>query len=181
MQQEKKYEVLKKYYREYYKDSFPFERLDDVVNQALCIKEETIVIMKAMDDYAASQRPTGAEWVKAKPVNNGFYAVKYTGGGYGGCGFKDGEWNQSLNDSLIIAYLDESPPKEGNKEREMSFAEWLQENRWFSFENGKWYYTFEQGTCMSDKEYQKKYVKTTAELCNEWDNQQNNNHDKTHR
>ena len=46
------------------------------------------------------------------------------------------------------------------------FAEWLQENRWFHFNRDakKWYYTFEHGTAMSDKAYQKNYVKTTAEL-----------------
>ena len=54
--------------------------------------------------------------------------------------------------------------KEGNKDREGEFAEWLYQNRWFSFENGKWHYTFEQGTVMGDKTYQKHYVKTTAQL-----------------
>lgn len=62
--------------------------------------------------------------------------------------------------------------KDINTERESAagredacdFAEWLYKNRWFSFENNKWYYTFEQGTSMSDKQYQKEYVKTTAEL-----------------
>jgi hypothetical protein len=64
MQEEKKYGILKKHYREYYKDSFPADRLDSVVNQALCIKEETDAIMNAMDEYA--QHPAGGNgWVKA--------------------------------------------------------------------------------------------------------------------
>jgi hypothetical protein len=44
------------------------------------------------------------------------------------------------------------------------FAEWLQEKRWFSFIDGKWHYTFEQGTAMSRKTYEKNYMKTTQEL-----------------
>lgn len=52
----------------------------------------------------------------------------------------------------------------GREEDSVMFAEWLYKNRWFSFENNKWYYTFEQGTSISDKQYQKEYVKTTAEL-----------------
>ena len=44
------------------------------------------------------------------------------------------------------------------------FAEWLQENRWFSFINGKWNYTFEHGTSISSASYDKNYRKTTEEL-----------------
>lgn len=55
-------------------------------------------------------------------------------------------------------------PAAGREEVAVEFAEWMYQNRWFQFENGKWYYTFEQGTSMSDKQYQKEYVKTTAEL-----------------
>jgi hypothetical protein len=132
----------------------------------------------------------GAVWVKASDFNHEVgipYHAKdsrFKGAGVFNAegAFKWGDGTITFpRDQEDLLILDESPSKEGNKEREMYFAEWLQENRWFSFENGKWYYTFEQGTCMSDKEYQKKYVKTTAELWNEWDNQQNNNHDKTHR
>jgi hypothetical protein len=46
----------------------------------------------------------------------------------------------------------------------IQFAEWLFENRWFNFENGKWSYTFQQGTSISKKTYEKNYVKTTQEL-----------------
>jgi len=48
----------------------------------------------------------------------------------------------------------------------VKFAEWLQENRWFSFTNGKWNYTFEQGTVISKANYEKNYRKTTTELHN---------------
>lgn len=68
---------------------------------------------RALAAELALEERKGAEWVKAKPVNNGFYAVKFAGGGYGGRGFKDGEWNQSLTDSKIIAYLDESGQSKG--------------------------------------------------------------------
>ena len=44
------------------------------------------------------------------------------------------------------------------------FSEWLYNNRWFHFEDGKWHYTFEQGTAMSRQTYTKHYVKTTREL-----------------
>lgn len=38
----------------------------------------------------------------------------------------------------------------------IEFSEWLQENRWFSFHNdGRWNYTFEQGTAISDVDYNK--------------------------
>lgn len=48
--------------------------------------------------------------------------------------------------------------------RACQFAEWLQENRWFSFYQGKWNYTFEHGTSMSKASYNKNYRKTTDEL-----------------
>ena len=44
------------------------------------------------------------------------------------------------------------------------FAQWREANRWFTFEDGKWKYTFEQGTCISDESYEKNYTKTTSEL-----------------
>lgn len=51
------------------------------------------------------------------------------------------------------------------------FALWLQNNRWFNYENGKWRYTFEQGTAISTANYEKNYTKTHEELyamfCNE--------------
>ena len=48
--------------------------------------------------------------------------------------------------------------------RACRFAEWLQENRWFSFYQGKWNYTFEHGTSISEASYNKNYRKTTEEL-----------------
>lgn len=44
------------------------------------------------------------------------------------------------------------------------FAEWLHENRWYSFTGGKWNYTFENGTSISDATYEKNYRKTTEQL-----------------
>lgn len=49
-------------------------------------------------------------------------------------------------------------------ERACRFAEWLQENRWFSFHQGKWNYSFEQGTSINVNAYNKNYKKTTEEL-----------------
>ncbi len=48
----------------------------------------------------------------------------------------------------------------------IKFAEWLQENRWFYFDqnNHVWHYTFEHGTSISNESYKKKYIKTTADL-----------------
>lgn len=46
------------------------------------------------------------------------------------------------------------------------FAEWLNQNRWFTFDKEKqrWFYTFEHGTSISDASYLKNYTKTTSEL-----------------
>lgn len=46
----------------------------------------------------------------------------------------------------------------------IGFSEWLQENRWYSFIQGKWNYTFEQGTSISEASYDKNYRKTSQEL-----------------
>jgi len=48
------------------------------------------------------------------------------------------------------------------------FSEWLQLNRWFTYDQFKqvWYYTFEQGTPMSEANYLKNYTKTTNQLIN---------------
>lgn len=47
---------------------------------------------------------------------------------------------------------------------DFGFIDWMWDNRWFNKVDGKWHYTFEQGTYMSQKTYQKNYVKTTEEL-----------------
>lgn len=52
------------------------------------------------------------------------------------------------------------------------FAEWLHDNRWLSFSNGKWNYYFEQGTAMSDETYERNYRKTTHELYEKYQNSQ---------
>ena len=46
----------------------------------------------------------------------------------------------------------------------IQFAEWLNQNRWFTFENGKWCYSFENGTAISKANYDKNYRKSTTEL-----------------
>ncbi len=47
---------------------------------------------------------------------------------------------------------------------QLSFKKWLEKNRWFTFENGLWHYTFEHPTVMSDEEYETNYKKTTEAL-----------------
>lgn len=91
--------------------------------------------------------------------------MKYTIGGYGGCGFKDGEWNQSINDSKIGEWLNETAsPKESEweaayhklfalyqplrekadevessaKEREIAFAEWIRTFDALEKKDGHW-------------------------------------------
>lgn len=48
----------------------------------------------------------------------------------------------------------------------MKFAEWLQENRWYTYdpEERKWHYTFEHGTAMPQKTYDKNYKKGSYQL-----------------
>ena len=48
----------------------------------------------------------------------------------------------------------------------IGFAEWLNENRWYSFDRDKqkWCYTFEHGTSLSKGVYEKNYMKTSAQL-----------------
>lgn len=52
------------------------------------------------------------------------------------------------------------------KERSLAFDKWKWDNRWFSFENGYWYQTHEQGTAMSEK--------TSEQLYNQFIEQQQN-------
>lgn len=58
--------------------------------------------------------------------------------------------------------------KMSDEETAIQFAEWLKENRWFHFEDGKWSYTFEHGTSISREAYEKNYRKTTKELYQLW-------------
>lgn len=58
------------------------------------------------------------------------------------------------------------------KQQAIAFDKWKHENRWFSFENGYWHYTFEQGTSISDKTYNKHYRKTPDELYSQFIEQQ---------
>lgn len=57
-----------------------------------------------------------------------------------------------------------SAMEEFARQKALDFDTWKQENRWFSFENGYWYHTFEQGTRVSDATYNKHYRKTPDEL-----------------
>ena len=68
-------------------------------------------------------------------------------------------WNKkdSLQQCVQIA-------KDYAEEEAIGFSEWLQQNRWFSFQNGYWYYTFENAIAISNEAYNKKYRKTTSEL-----------------
>lgn len=63
------------------------------------------------------------------------------------------------------------------KQQAIAFDEWRIENRWFSFEQGHYYHTFEHPTSMSDKEYNKNYVKTREQLYSQFIEQQNKNND----
>ena len=84
--------------------------VDEVVS---LLKQKIERIEKERDEVKAElstlKAQQGGVWVKKKPTVDGFYAVKYAGGGYGGCGFINGQWNQSISDNKIVAYLDESP------------------------------------------------------------------------
>lgn len=52
------------------------------------------------------------------------------------------------------------------RELSVAFAEWCYRSRWYTFEDGKWRYTFEHGTAMSKAAYEKNYAKTTEQLFN---------------
>ena len=65
-----------------------------------------------------------------------------------------GEMNPLLRDGCV----------ELSDNHAIGFSEWLQENRWYSFIQGKWNYTFEQGTSISEANYNKNYRKTTKQL-----------------
>lgn len=103
------------------------ENLEEKIIENMRLKEQ-------IKDGSQRQQ-AGAVWVKGLPKQNGFYAVKHTGGGYGGCGFKDGKWNQSIADQKIVAYLDETTPKESDAE---AFGEWLRENYESSVDGINW-------------------------------------------
>lgn len=68
----------------------------------------------------------------------------------------------------VLAAMDEYA-----KQQAIAFDEWRIKNRWFSFEQGYYYHTFEQGTSMSEASYLKKYVKTREQLYDLFIEQQN--------
>jgi len=55
-------------------------------------------------------------------------------------------------------------PNEVTLQLAINFPLWMQQNRWYNFQNGKWRYTFEQGMAMSKETYEKRYTKTPNEL-----------------
>lgn len=63
------------------------------------------------------------------------------------------------------------------KRQAITFDEWRIENRWFSFEQGHYYHTFEQGTSMSEGTYRKHYVKTREQLYDLFIESQNKQND----
>lgn len=71
---------------------------------------------------------------------------------------------------LLIDKLPNESPSSSSEEEAIGFAEWLNENRWYNFDNEKkkWCYTFEHGTSLSKGTYEKKYMKTSTELYNEY-------------
>ena len=50
------------------------------------------------------------------------------------------------------------------KQQAIAFDDFRVKNRWFSFERGHYYHTFDHPTAMSTKEYNKNYVKTRDQL-----------------
>ena len=60
---------------------------------------------------------------------------------------------------------------------DVSFNKWREDNRWFNydFEKNKWCYTFEMGTSMNSKSYEKNYMKTLDELYTIYCNENNKN------
>lgn len=100
-------------------------------------------------------------WVDVDKLAKVEYLKEYNEAGYGDYdnfpmyleGFKAA---QSLND------------KKYSEEDIEQFYIWKDENRWFNFSNGKWNYTFEHGTAMSESSYEKNYRKTTKELMAIW-------------
>lgn len=143
-------------------------------------------VLPTFDQWVASidhqsATPTGIEWVKASErlpdkcgkentvIVRGMWEGKWPFVTYGFRNYNEEkpqmyyELGSKSDCNNNVEWLDESGQSQ-QAGREVEFAEWLQKNRWCSFENGKWYYTFEQGTAMSDKVYKKNYVKTTAEL-----------------
>lgn len=75
---------------------------------------------------------------------------------------KEGNWDRGWKHHQV-EWLDESPPSSKESDA-VEFLEWMWQNRWFDRDDKYWYYTFEQGTYISKKAYNKDYRKTTKEL-----------------
>lgn len=80
---------------------------------------------------------------------------------------EDGNEFVKILDNALAAgnqVLEQLKKENAAQEDAVAFAEWVYKNRWFRFENGRWEYTFEQGSSVSRGEYLKNYIKTTAQL-----------------
>ena len=78
-----------------------------------------------------------------------------------------GESVDSINDSESVGMTQSEvlpAMEEYAKQEAEEFAIWLNTNRWYNFENGKWHYTHEHGTSISRQAREKHYMKTTSEL-----------------
>lgn len=93
----------------------------------------------------------GIEFSKKIKTDSESYKLG-TGFGYS-CGLQDG-------------YKKFASLSEG--EEAIGFAEWLNENRWYTYDTNrqKWCYTFEHGTSLPKGAYEKNYMKTSEELFN---------------
>lgn len=88
---------------------------------------------------------------------------------------KAGDGYEALSDTskACIDYAVQRFVDEYAKTTSLAYDQWKIENRWFSFENGYWYQTHEQGTVMSEKTYNKYHRKTPEQLYNQFIEQQN--------
>lgn len=119
------------------------ELLEEYKNQSVpAIKEGEMEKLrdKAEEVFDKHTAPTGGGYEADYTDMNGFMSELF----------------EFLKPHLLSSQLKSSDAVE--------FAEWLQKNRWFNFENEKWHYTHEMGTSISDEERDKHYRKTSAEL-----------------
>jgi hypothetical protein len=73
----------------------------------------------------------------------------------------------TINDDVDAQICDvEDAMDEWAKRQSIAFDEWRIQNRWFEFSDGYYHYTFEHGTYISNREYNKNYRKTREELYN---------------
>jgi len=116
---------------------------------------------------------------KEIPVRHNGEIVGYTTDGGKSIRFNDSESSKKVNDMLtqnqtifISSRKDDNVVEDKSYESDIEkFILWKDTNRWFNFSDGKWNYTFEQGTSISKENYEKDYRKTTKELIEIWESQ----------